>query len=141
MSRADRLALAFCALHPDRARKLVDEMGSPAAVLRALRRDTVLGEVSGGAGASLLRVPRGGGLAGTGYGRLGASVTGKGARSQLYGTVGGAIGYAVGGPVGALLGGMLGGWLGGRNKRTGAARCRGLRGRGTGMHRMDRTRE
>jgi hypothetical protein len=44
---------------------------------------------------------------------MGASVTGRGSRAQLYGSIGGAIGYAVGGPVGAVLGGMLGGLLGG----------------------------
>jgi hypothetical protein len=64
-------------------------------------------------GPSLLGLPTSGRISGTGYGRMGASVTGSGARSQLYGTIGGAIGYAVGGPVGAILGGMLGGLFGG----------------------------
>jgi len=83
-------------------------------VLRALRRDTVFGGDSDtGSALSLLRTPRDTGLQGAGYGRLGASVTGQGARAQLYGTIGGALGYAVGGPVGAILGGMLGGLFGG----------------------------
>jgi hypothetical protein len=82
--------------------------------LRALRRDTLLGSVEQPLSAgSLLGLPRGRGIPGTGYGRMGAGVTGEGARAQLYGTVGGAIGYAVGGPVGALVGGMLGGLFGG----------------------------
>jgi hypothetical protein len=83
-------------------------------VLRALRRDTLLGsgEVSGAA-SSLFGLPTRGGIPGAGYGRMGASVTGSGARAQLYGTIGGAIGYAVGGPAGAILGGMLGGLFGG----------------------------
>jgi hypothetical protein len=82
--------------------------------LRALRRDTLAADedyasVSGGS----LSGVRGGGIQGTGYGRMGASITGSGKRSQVYGTIGGALGYAVGGPVGALVGGMLGGLLGG----------------------------
>jgi len=84
--------------------------------LRALRRDSLLagGETQGAsAPASLLGLPGGSGIPGTGYGRMGAAVTGSGQRAQLYGTIAGAIGYAVGGPVGALLGGMLGGLLGG----------------------------
>jgi len=82
--------------------------------LRALRRDSLLGGAeSAGDGSSLLRLPGGKGISGTGYGRMGASITGSGKRSQLYGTIGGAIGYAVGGPVGAVLGGMLGGLFGG----------------------------
>jgi hypothetical protein len=85
------------------------EMG----VLRALRRDTVFGDGDAGGALSLLRTPRDTGLQGAGYGRMGASVTGQGARAQLYGTIGGALGYAVGGPVGAILGGMLGGLFGG----------------------------
>ncbi len=83
-----------------------------AGMLRALRRDTVLGQAGDDGGVLALRGSGSGGLAGTGYGRLGASVTGQGARSQFYGTLGGALGFAVGGPVGAVLGGMLGGWLG-----------------------------
>jgi hypothetical protein len=82
-------------------------------VLRALRRDTILSEGDGAGALSLLRTSRDTGLQGAGYGRLGASVTGQGARAQLYGTIGGALGYAVGGPVGAILGGMLGGLFGG----------------------------
>ncbi len=83
-------------------------------LLRALRRDTLLGpSESATVGSSLLGLPTGGRIPGASYGRMGASVTGSGARSQLYGTIGGAIGYAVGGPVGAILGGMLGGLFGG----------------------------
>lgn len=85
------------------------EMG----VLRAVRRDTMLSDADAGSAFSLLRTPRDTGLPGAGYGRMGASVTGQGARAQLYGTIGGALGYAVGGPVGAILGGMLGGLFGG----------------------------
>ncbi len=83
-------------------------------MVRALRRDTVFAGMDSSSAFSLLRSPgSGGGLPpGTGYGRLGASVTGQGARSQLYGQVGGALGFAVGGPVGAIVGGMLGGLLG-----------------------------
>jgi|GEM_PF-2040123 len=89
-----------------------------AGVLRALRRDSLLGAEAGPqASASLLGIPAGRGIPGTGYGRMGASVTGRGARAQLYGSIGGAIGYAVGGPVGAVIGGMLGGWLGGGDDR------------------------
>ncbi len=81
--------------------------------LRALRRDSLLGGGGETADAfSLLRMPTDRGLTGTGYGRMGASITGSGARSQTYGAIGGAIGYAVGGPVGALVGGMLGGLFG-----------------------------
>ena len=36
MSQGDRLRLAFCGLHPDRAARLVGELGSPAAVLAAI---------------------------------------------------------------------------------------------------------
>jgi len=86
--------------------------------VRALRRDTLLGGAEYSiAGGSLLSLPSGRGIPGTGYGRTGASITGSGRRAQLYGTIGGAIGYAVGGPVGALLGGMLGGLLGGDDRR------------------------
>ncbi len=85
------------------------EMG----MLRALRRDSILGGADANSGLSLMRGPSNQGIPGTGYGRLGASITGQGARSQLYGTVGGAIGFAVGGPVGALVGGVLGGLFGG----------------------------
>ncbi len=82
--------------------------------LRALRRDSLLGGGGETAGTfSLLRTPTDRGLTGTGYGRMGASITGSGARAQTYGAIGGAIGYAVGGPVGALVGGMLGGLFGG----------------------------
>jgi len=82
--------------------------------LRALRRDSLLGGAeTAGDFPTLLRLPSGKGISGTGYGRMGASITGSGARSQLYGTIGGAIGHAVGGPVGAVLGGMLGGLFGG----------------------------
>jgi hypothetical protein len=82
--------------------------------LRALRRDTLLGGPdAAAAGSSLLGLPKRTSIPGTGYGRMGANITGSGARSQLYGTIGGAIGYAVGGPVGAVLGGMLGGLFGG----------------------------
>lgn len=84
------------------------EMG----MVRALRRDSILGGGEAEGGFSLLRTRSSAGIPGTGYGRLGASVTGQGARSQLYGTIGGALGYMVGGPVGALVGGMLGGLLG-----------------------------
>jgi len=83
-------------------------------LLRALRRDTILGGPdAAAAGPSLLGLPKSTSIPGTGYGRMGANITGSGARSQLYGTIGGAIGYAVGGPVGAVLGGMLGGLFGG----------------------------
>lgn len=82
--------------------------------LRALRRDSLLGGAeTAGDFSTLLRLPSGKSIPGTGYGRMGASITGSGKRSQLYGTIGGAIGYAVGGPVGAVLGGMLGGLFGG----------------------------
>ncbi|MFB3882887.1 MAG: hypothetical protein ACE149_16605 [Armatimonadota bacterium] len=81
-------------------------------VVRALRRDTLLGGSDSAGEPLLLRSSSSAGISGTGYGRMGASVTGQGARSQLYGTIGGALGYAVGGPVGAVLGGMLGGFFG-----------------------------
>lgn len=82
--------------------------------LRALRRDSLLSGVeTAGDGSPLLRLPSGRGIPGTGYGRMGARMTGSGKSAQLYGTIGGAIGYAVGGPVGAVLGGMLGGLFGG----------------------------
>jgi len=81
--------------------------------LRALRRESLLGGMEAdGEVSALMRLPAGKGVAGTGYGRMGASITGAGARSQIYGTIGGAIGFAVGGPVGAVLGGMLGGLFG-----------------------------
>lgn len=96
--------------------------------LRALRRDTVLGEGAGAeTGASALGLPWSRGIPGAGYGRMGASITGQGARAQLYGTIGGAIGYAVGGPIGAVLGGMLGGWLGGDDDDEEARRQEQLR--------------
>ena len=84
-------------------------------LLRALRRQSLLGEEAGQGFAGGLSLPGAysGGIRGTGYGRLGASVTGEGARARTYGSIGGAIGYAVGGPVGALIGGMLGGLFGG----------------------------
>jgi len=82
--------------------------------VRALRRDSLLGgDGSALVGGSSVGLPGGVGISGTGYGRMGASITGSGRRSQVYGAIGGAIGYAVGGPVGALLGGMLGGLFGG----------------------------
>jgi hypothetical protein len=82
-----------------------------AGFLRALRRESLLGvrEEEGG----LPWRSAGGYLPGTGYGRMGASLTGRGARAQTYGAIGGAIGYAVGGPIGGLIGGVLGGLLGG----------------------------
>jgi len=109
-----------------RSRELTAE-AIEAGFLRALRRETLLGEAQGGGGGgagSLLGLPGGAGIAGTGYGRMGASVTGHGSRSQLYGSIGGAIGYAIGGPVGALLGGMLGGLLGGDGDDERAAEMR-----------------
>jgi len=85
-----------------------------AGFLRALRRDTLLGgEETSLTGRYPASVPGGVGIPGTGYGRLGATITGGGRRSQAYGALGGAIGYAVAGPVGALVGGMLGGLFGG----------------------------
>lgn len=95
--------------------------------LRALRRDTLLGEESGVAGSSALGLPGGVGIPGTGYGRTGATITGSGRRAQVYGAIGGAIGYAVGGPVGALLGGMLGGLFGGNDDEEAAAQAEELR--------------
>lgn len=77
-------------------------------VLFALRRaqqDPLIGPGSGT--GTQPGLPRG-----ASYGRMGASVTGRGERSQSYGAIGGMIGYAVGGPVGGLLGGMLGGLFG-----------------------------
>ncbi len=96
-----------------RARELTAE-AIETGFLRALRRESLLGaaEIPGPA-SSLLGLPSRKGIPGTGYGRMGAGITGKGAQAQLYGTIGGAIGYAVGGPVGAILGGMLGGVFGG----------------------------
>lgn len=79
--------------------------------LRALRRDSLLDERDSEGG--LLSRSSGGYLPGTGYGRTGATLTGRGARAQTYGAIGGAIGYAVGGPIGGIIGGMLGGLLGG----------------------------
>ncbi len=82
--------------------------------VRALRRESLLGgDGSTVAGGSAVGLAGGVGIPGTGYGRMGATITGSGRRSQVYGAIGGAIGYAVGGPVGALLGGMLGGLFGG----------------------------
>jgi hypothetical protein len=95
-----------------RARELTAE-AIETGFLRALRRDTLLGETEVAGAGSLLGLPSGVRVSGTGYGRVGARITGSGARAQLYGAIGGAIGYAVGGPVGAVLGGMLGGLLGG----------------------------
>jgi hypothetical protein len=81
--------------------------------LRALRRETLLGTgEAAGEASSLLKAPSSGGIPGTGYGRMGASITGQGSRSQTYGAIGGAIGYAVGGPIGGIVGGMLGGLFG-----------------------------
>ena len=95
-----------------RARELTAE-AIESGFLRALRRESLLaGTGTTAAPTAAVGLPAGGGAAGTGYGRMGASITGQGARSQLYGSIGGAIGYAVGGPVGALLGGMLGGLIG-----------------------------
>lgn len=94
-----------------RARELTAE-AVELGFLRALRRDSLLGGGETADAFSLLRTPTERGLTGTGYGRLGASLTGSGARAQTYGAIGGAIGYAVGGPVGALVGGMLGGLFG-----------------------------
>jgi len=83
--------------------------------VRALRRESLLGERDAASdGGSSWGLP-GGSMAGTGYGRMGASLTGHGARAQTYGSIGGAIGYAVGGPIGGLIGGMLGGLLGGND--------------------------
>jgi hypothetical protein len=86
-----------------------------AGVLRALRRDSLLGDgaPAGAAATSLLGLPTGRSIPGTSYGRMGATLTGQGAKSQVYGTIGGALGFAVGGPLGAFVGGMLGGLLGG----------------------------
>jgi hypothetical protein len=81
-------------------------------MLRALRRDTVLGGLGDDGGTLDLRGSTNEGIPGTGYGRLAASITGNGPRSQLYGTIGGAIGSMVAGPVGAVVGGLLGGWFG-----------------------------
>jgi len=58
------------------------------------------------------------GLRGTGYGRLGASITGQGEKAQAYGAIGGVIGYALGGPIGGIVGGMLGGLFGGKKKQS-----------------------
>lgn len=58
------------------------------------------------------------GVAGTGYGRMGATLTGRGERSQTYGAIGGAIGYAIAGPAGAFVLGALGGLLGGKRDRS-----------------------
>ncbi len=96
-----------------RARELTAD-AIEAGFLRALRRDSLLGGPEQATGSSsLFGLPAGRSIPGTGYGRMGASVTGQGERAQLYGTIGGAIGYAVGGPVGAFLGGMVGGLFGG----------------------------
>jgi hypothetical protein len=81
--------------------------------LRALQRESLLGEQEAIGGGDPLVCSAGGGLAGTGYGRMGATITGHGQRAQTYGAIGGAIGYAVAGPIGGLLGGMLGGLFGG----------------------------
>jgi len=99
-----------------RARELTAD-AVEAGFLRALRRDSLLGGPDQTLGASsLFGLPSSSqGIPGAGYGRMGASVTGHGARAQLYGTIGGAIGFAVGGPAGAFLGGMLGGLFGGDN--------------------------
>ena len=110
-----------------RARELTAE-AIEVGFLRALRRESLLGAAeTPGAASSLLGLPSAKGIPGTGYGRMGAGITGKGARSQFYGTVGGAIGYAVGGPVGAILGGMLGGIFGGDDDAAEQARQEELR--------------
>jgi len=83
-----------------------------AGFLRALRRESLLGEREAAGGGSSWGLP-GGQIPRTGYGRTGAALTGRGARAQTYGAIGGAIGYAVGGPIGGLIGGMLGGLFGG----------------------------
>jgi hypothetical protein len=83
-------------------------------MLRALRRESspMTGEES--MLSSLVRSSsRQTSLPGTGYGKMGATITGQGAKSQTYGAIGGAIGYAVGGPIGGLVGGMIGGLFGG----------------------------
>jgi len=118
MLAASRTMLAAASAMPGigasdtRAREMTAE-AVETGMLRALRRDSLLGESdSGGAATSLLGLPTNKGIPGAGYGRMGATLTGHGARSQLYGTIGGAIGFAVGGPVGAFVGGMLGGLFG-----------------------------
>jgi len=116
-SRTMLAAAAALAEAPDtagaRARELTAEV-IETGFLRALRRESLLG---GGqmrpAFSPLLGLPKATRVSGTGYGRMGATITGSGARAQLYGSIGGALGYAVGGPVGAVLGGMLGGLFGG----------------------------
>lgn len=95
--------------------------------VRALRRDTLLGEGTAVAAGSPVGLPGGVGIPGTGYGRMGAGMTGTGRRAQVYGAIGGAIGYAIGGPVGALIGGMLGGFLGGDDDEEEARRAEELR--------------
>jgi hypothetical protein len=97
-----------------------------AGVLRALRRDSLLGDsASGGAAAtSLFGLPTSRGIPGTSYGRMGATLTGQGAKSQVYGTIGGALGFAVGGPLGAFVGGMLGGLIGDDGGDNGADQAR-----------------
>lgn len=82
-------------------------------MLRALRRDTSTGSSEGNALSSLLQTSSSHGIPGMGYGRMGATITGQGGKSQVYGALGGALGYAVGGPIGGLLGGMIGGLFGG----------------------------
>jgi hypothetical protein len=96
-----------------RAREMTAE-AVETGVLRALRRDSLLGDSASGGGAatSLLGLPTSRSIPGTSYGRMGATLTGQGSKSQVYGTIGGALGFAVGGPVGAFVGGMLGGLLG-----------------------------
>jgi hypothetical protein len=93
-----------------------------AGVLRALRRDSLLGDSASGGGAtmSLFGLPTSRGIPGTSYGRMGATLTGQGAKSQVYGTIGGALGFAVGGPLGAFVGGMLGGLIGNDSGNSGA---------------------
>jgi hypothetical protein len=97
-----------------------------AGVLRALRRDSLLGDgASGGAAAtSLFGLPTNKSIPGTSYGRMGATLTGQGAKSQVYGTIGGALGFAVGGPLGAFVGGMLGGLIGDDGGGNGADQAR-----------------
>lgn len=84
-----------------------------AGFVRALRRESLLGDTAATTGGGWSWGHPGGQIPGTGYGRAGAAITGSGARAQTYGAIGGAIGYAIGGPIGGLLGGMLGGLLGG----------------------------
>ncbi len=125
-SRTMLATAAALAAAPDtadtRARELTAE-AIETGFLRALRRESVLGGAQVKSDLSPLPVlVAGRQVSGTGYGRMGASVTGSGARSQLYGSIGGAVGYAVAGPIGAVLGGMLGGLFGGGDDHAETAR-------------------